>query len=110
MAAATASQLEGAIDYPWARVEGLPCTLTVEIVVPDFKVSDLVELVPGRIIATRWTVGLDVPLLINGELVGNFDRFAAATYKPTSEGLARVTVVDADGRSDTSEIRFKKLR
>jgi penicillin-binding protein 1C len=48
--------------------------------------------------------------LVNGELVGNFDRFAAATYKPASEGLARVTVVDADGRSDTSEIRFKKLR
>jgi len=48
--------------------------------------------------------------LVNGELVGNFDRFAAATYKPGGEGLARVTVVDADGRSDTSEIRFKKLR
>jgi hypothetical protein len=24
--------------------------------------------------------------------------------------LARVTVVDADGRSDTSEVRFKKMR
>ena len=48
--------------------------------------------------------------LVNGELVGNFDRFAAATYHPGGEGLARVTVVDADGRSDTSEIRFKKLR
>ena len=48
--------------------------------------------------------------LVNGELVGNFDRFAAATYKPGGEGLARVTVVDADGRSDTSEVRFKKLR
>ena len=34
----------------------------------------------------------------------------AATYRPPGEGLARVTVVDADGRSDTSEIRFKKLR
>jgi penicillin-binding protein 1C len=48
--------------------------------------------------------------LVNGELVGNFDRFAAATYRPGGEGLARVTVVDADGRSDTSEIRFKKIR
>ena len=48
--------------------------------------------------------------LVNGALVGNFDRFAAATYHPGGEGLARVTVVDADGRSDTSEIRFKKLR
>jgi penicillin-binding protein 1C len=48
--------------------------------------------------------------LVNGEWIGNFDRFAAATYKPGGEGLARVTVVDADGRSDTSEIRFKKIR
>jgi penicillin-binding protein 1C len=48
--------------------------------------------------------------LVNGALVGSFDRFAAATYTPAGEGLARVTVVDADGRSDTSEIRFKKLR
>jgi penicillin-binding protein 1C len=48
--------------------------------------------------------------LVNGALVGSFDRFAAATYVPPGEGVARVTVVDADGRSDTSEIRFKKLR
>ena len=48
--------------------------------------------------------------LVNGALVGSFDRFAAVTYVPPGEGVARVTVVDADGRSDTSEIRFKKLR
>ena len=48
--------------------------------------------------------------LVNGALLGSFDRFAPATYLPSGEGLARVTVVDADGRSDTSEIRFKKLR
>jgi penicillin-binding protein 1C len=48
--------------------------------------------------------------LVNGDLVGSYDRFAAATYLPNGEGVARVTVVDADGRSDTSEIRFKKLR
>jgi penicillin-binding protein 1C len=48
--------------------------------------------------------------LVNGEWIGNFDRFAAATYHPGGEGLARVTVVDADGRSDTSEIRFKRIR
>ncbi len=69
MATAATPQTEGAIADPWARVEGLPCMLTVEIPVPDFRVADLVQLAPGRIIATRWTVGLDVPLLINGELV-----------------------------------------
>ena len=57
-------------------------------------------------------IGGKAPLtwLVNGALVGSFDRFAAVTYVPPGEGVARVTVVDADGRSDTSEIRFQKLR
>ena len=45
-----------------------------------------------------------------GVLVGSFDRFAPALFTPSGEGMARVTVVDADGRSDTSQIRFKKMR
>jgi penicillin-binding protein 1C len=48
--------------------------------------------------------------LVNGQPLGSFDRFAPALYTPQGEGLARVTVVDADGRSDTSEVRFKKMR
>ena len=47
--------------------------------------------------------------LVNGALVGSFDRFAPALYTPEDEGVARVTVVDADGRSDTSTVRFKHL-
>jgi len=53
----------------WLRVDALPCLLSIEIPVPGFRVADLVQLVPGRIIATRWTVGQDVPLRINGELI-----------------------------------------
>lgn len=53
----------------WLRVGPLPCLLTVEIVVPGFTVSDLVHLERGRIIATRWTVGQDIPLQVNGELI-----------------------------------------
>ena len=48
--------------------------------------------------------------LVNGAPLGSFDRFAPALYTPAGEGLARVTVVDAEGRSDTSEVRFKKLK
>ena len=48
--------------------------------------------------------------LVNGTPLGSFDRFAPALYTPQGEGVARVTVVDADGRSDTSQIRFKKIR
>ncbi len=48
--------------------------------------------------------------LVNGALVGSFDRFAPAFYKPGGEGVARVTVVDAEGRSDSSTVRFKRMR
>jgi hypothetical protein len=41
--------------------------------------------------------------------MGSFDRFAPAFYRPQGEGVARVTVVDADGRSDSSTIRFKRM-
>ena len=54
---------------PWMRVEPLPCLLTIEIPVPGFTVSDLVHLERGRVIATLWTVGQDVPFRINGELI-----------------------------------------
>jgi len=48
--------------------------------------------------------------LVNGAPLGSFDRFAAALYVPQGEGVARVTVVDANGRSDSSTVRFKRLR
>ncbi|MGA2424750.1 MAG: FliM/FliN family flagellar motor C-terminal domain-containing protein [Terriglobales bacterium] len=53
----------------WQRVEALPCLLTIEISVPGFTVADLVHLERGRIIASGWTVGQDVPLRVNGELI-----------------------------------------
>ena len=54
---------------PWVRVDSLPCLLTIEISVPGFTVADLVNLERGRIIASRWTVGQDVPLRINDALI-----------------------------------------
>jgi flagellar motor switch/type III secretory pathway protein FliN len=69
MAAAAQPKPETPAADPWARVEALPCLLTVEIPVHGFTVSDLVHLDRGRIIATRWTVGQDVPVRINGELI-----------------------------------------
>jgi flagellar motor switch protein FliN/FliY len=57
------------IADPWLRVESLLCLLTIEVSVPGFTVADLVHLERGRVIATRWTVGQDVPFRINGELI-----------------------------------------
>ncbi|MGC9952973.1 MAG: penicillin-binding protein 1C [Rhizomicrobium sp.] len=46
--------------------------------------------------------------LVNGALLGSFDRFQPALYLPRGEGLARITVVDSEGRSDSSQVRFKR--
>jgi penicillin-binding protein 1C len=47
--------------------------------------------------------------LVNGQLIGSFDRFQPVLVTPPGEGFARVTVVDAQGRSDSAEIRFKQM-
>jgi len=44
----------------WQRLELLPCR-SIEILLPGFTVADLVPSRAGRIIASRWTVGQDIP-------------------------------------------------
>ena len=48
--------------------------------------------------------------LMNGQLIGSFDRFQPVLVTPPGEGFARIVVVDASGRSDASEVRFKHIR
>lgn len=66
---------------------------------------------PDNTIMLKATGGRE-PLtwLVNGQLVGSYDRFQPAFYRPTGEGFAHVTVVDSQGRSDSAEIRFKKAK
>ena len=47
--------------------------------------------------------------LVNGRLIGSFDRFQPVMVAPPGEGFARIVVVDSQGRSDASEVRFKHL-
>lgn len=48
--------------------------------------------------------------LVDGRLIGSFTRFRPVLLTPSGEGFARITVVDATGRSDTAQVRFKRLR
>ena len=48
--------------------------------------------------------------LVDGRLIGSFSRFQPVLLTPSGEGFARITVVDASGRSDTAQVRFKRLR
>jgi len=54
----------------WRPVMCLPCRLTVDLPVPRFKVSDFLALRPGAVIGTRWGMARDVPLRINGTVIG----------------------------------------
>jgi flagellar motor switch/type III secretory pathway protein FliN len=57
-------------DIRWRRVLGLPCGLTVDLAMPDFKVADLLKLRVGSVINAHWSLGRDVPLRLNGTLLG----------------------------------------
>jgi flagellar motor switch/type III secretory pathway protein FliN len=58
-------------DARWKPVLGLPCELIVDLPLPDFKIADLLKLCSGSVINAHWRVGHDVPLRVNGLLIGS---------------------------------------
>jgi penicillin-binding protein 1C len=48
--------------------------------------------------------------LVNGAVVGSFGRYEASAFAPDGEGFARITVIDADGRSATARVRLTQPR
>ncbi|HXY78149.1 MAG TPA: FliM/FliN family flagellar motor C-terminal domain-containing protein [Candidatus Acidoferrales bacterium] len=57
-------------DARWQPVLGLPCQLTIDLPLPNFKVADFLRLRLGSVISTRWRLSREVPLRINGTLIG----------------------------------------
>jgi flagellar motor switch/type III secretory pathway protein FliN len=57
-------------DAQWKPVMELPCTLVADLPVPAFKIADLLKLRIGSVIDAGWHVGRDVPLRLNGLLIG----------------------------------------
>jgi flagellar motor switch/type III secretory pathway protein FliN len=57
-------------DERWRPVLGLPCELMVDLPLPDFRIADLLKLGAGSVINAHWRVGQDVPLRLNGTLIG----------------------------------------
>jgi flagellar motor switch/type III secretory pathway protein FliN len=52
-------------SLPW-----LPCTLAVDLPVINFTVSDLLSLSAGSVVETAYHQSSDLPLRVNGQLVG----------------------------------------
>ena len=46
-------------------IEQMSCELTVAIPIAHFGVADLVEMVPGAVIDSRWEATKEVPLDVN---------------------------------------------
>ena len=62
-------------DQPQERDPGeflpwLPCTLALDLPVVNFTVGDLLGLTKGSIVETAYHQSSDLPLRVNGQLVG----------------------------------------
>jgi flagellar motor switch/type III secretory pathway protein FliN len=57
-------------EVRWRPLLGLACQLTVDLPLPGFKVADFLALRPGSVVGTNWRLARDIPLRINGTLIG----------------------------------------
>ena len=54
----------------WAAFQQLSCQLSLEIPVPGFTIAALLRLSANDVVNTHWLQGSDVPLQVNGKLIG----------------------------------------
>jgi len=52
----------------WQPVLTLPCRLTIDLPLPDFKVADFLRLRRGTVVSTHWRLSREVPVRVNGAL------------------------------------------
>jgi len=57
-------------ELRWRPVLDLPCQLTVDLPLPHFKVADFLGLRLGSVVGTNWRLAHDIPLRVNGTLIG----------------------------------------
>lgn len=57
-------------DARWRPALGLPCQLTVDLPLPGFTVADFLKLRGQSVIDAHWRLGHDLPLRLNGMLIG----------------------------------------
>ena len=70
--ALTIGSSAAAISRPkhWGAFQLLPCHISLEIPIPGFTVSVLLRLSNNEVINTHWLQGSDVPLRVNGKVIG----------------------------------------
>ena len=65
-----AVKADAAAEARWKPVLDLPCDLQVDLALPGFNIADFLKLRPGSVIDAGWDVNRDVPLRLNGTLIG----------------------------------------
>jgi len=60
----------GSEETRWRPVLNLPAQIAVDLPLPQFKVSDMLQLKAGSVLPTRWKLSRDLPLRVNGTLIG----------------------------------------
>lgn len=68
-----AHALEPARPQPepqWEPVAWLPCRLAVDLRIPSLTVRDLANLAVGDVLRSDWPVGTDLPVKVNGQVIG----------------------------------------
>ena len=58
------------VEDTWGPLVHLTCAITTELDVPGLTVGDVLHLVPGAILNTHWRTNRDLPLRVNGRLLG----------------------------------------
>jgi flagellar motor switch/type III secretory pathway protein FliN len=54
----------------WEQAGLLPCVLSVDVPLKEFRVRDLLRLEPGGIVESKSVNGADVPVFVNTRLIG----------------------------------------
>ncbi len=55
---------------PWGALVEIPCGLACELEVPKVSVADVLALGPGTVLNTEWRTNRDLPIRVNGKLLG----------------------------------------
>ena len=67
----TTPELKSGEEKPnWERFGWLPCALTLDLPIPEFTIRDLLRMEPGAVLNSGWNQTADIPLKVNGQLVG----------------------------------------
>jgi flagellar motor switch protein FliN len=65
MTEAIESTVAGTGQQNWNSVAALPCLATLDVPVPEFTVSQLLELRQGTVVVTKWSAGAEIPVKVN---------------------------------------------